>query len=124
MILKKLADSLFNKDSKSEKTSSLDISLIERIVSTMETLNLKSTNLNDSFSEEKTKIAQINDLVKSFVMVDEIQAAKLEQEILGKITVLSFACDSVLAGGEANQVKQALSALNINIQQRLDLQSK
>lgn len=98
------------------------VSLCQQINSSMELLLQKSGNLNDSFEEEKAEIAKLKEEVEKLGPSKEILAAKLEQDILGRLTTVSFACDKALMGKDDGEVKKSLYHLKTGIQQRLQLQ--
>ena len=78
----------------------------------------KSGTLNDSWKEEKEQIASLLEEVEHMEDAEGILAAKFEQDILGKITALSSACDSAIAGKPDADVKKALAALLSAVSQR------
>ncbi len=110
---------LFNK--KKKQTSS--DTLIIKICSSLELLLEKSTTLNENFNEEKNKLQTMNEKSKLLVPIEEILSAKMEQELLTKITSTSFACDMALTGSE-NDFCENLNALETLLNQRLALQNK
>ena len=59
---------------------------------------------------------------KAFKIIDkDIFSAKLEQEILGKITTASSACEASLVGKGDNNLKEAVASLKTVINQRTAL---
>ena len=84
----------------------------------MDLLAQKSSSLNDSWSEEKGKIVSAAEEVRHLQRSDGITAAKFEQDILGKITALSSACDSAIAGNKDSEVKKQLTSLLLSLSQR------
>lgn len=108
---------VFQKSGKKNESSGL----LDRINLSMNLLVQKSQNLNSQFSEEKKQIAALAEEAKKIASSDEIFSAKLEQDILGNITVASSACDSVLSGGGGSAIKEALASLKTVIAQRTAL---
>ncbi len=118
MIVKKIISGLFGKadDDKSEFPSFP--TLLEQIVTSMTLLVQKAGTLNDSWTGEKEQIAGLLAEVEQMEDSDDILAAKFEQDILGKITALSSACDCAIAGKKDADVEKALAALASSVNQR------
>ena len=118
MIVKKIISGLFGKadDDKSELPSFP--TLLEQIVTSMTLLVQKAGTLNDSWAGEKEQIAGLLTEVEQMEDSDDILAAKFEQDILGKITALSSACDCAIAGKKDADVEKALAALASSVNQR------
>lgn len=93
-------------------------SLIEQINRHMVLLVEKSGNLNDTFELEKAEIASIAEEAASIEESKEILAAKLEQDILGRITAVSSACEQAIAGNARENVKKEISSLKAKMSQR------
>ena len=98
--------------------------LLERINFSMDLLVQKSRNLNSQYEDEKKQIAEIAQTARTIRESSVIFSAKLEQDILGKITAVSSVCDAVLAGRQGKSMKQSVEALKTAISQRLALSSK
>ncbi|MBO4386624.1 MAG: hypothetical protein J5817_06345, partial [Treponema sp.] len=92
--------------------------LLEQIVTSMTLLVQKTGTLNDSWAGEKEQIAGLLAEVEQMEDSDDILAAKFEQDILGKITALSSACDCAIAGKKDADVEKALAALASSVNQR------
>lgn len=119
MIFDKLVSGLFKTDlSDAEKNQSTIPTLLEQIITSMDLLAQKASSLNDSWAEEKEKIIETSQEVRHLQKSDGITAAKFEQDILGKITALSSACDSAIAGNKDAEVKKMLASLLLSIGQR------
>lgn len=110
----------FSKKGKMEGESGL----LEQINFSMDLLVQKSRNLNSQFEAEKQQIADIANTARTIRESGVIFSAKLEQDILGKITAVSSVCDAVLAGRPVNTMQQSIEALKAAISQRLALSSK
>ena len=107
MIFDKLVSGLFKTDlSDAQKNQSTIPTLLEQIITSMDLLAQKASSLNDSWAEEKEKIIETSQEVRHLQKSDGITAAKFEQDILGKITALSSACDSAIAGNKDAEVKK------------------
>ena len=98
--------------------------LLERINFSMDLLVQKSRNLNSQFEDEKQQIADIANTARTIRESSVIFSAKLEQDILGKITAVSSVCDAVLAGRPNKTMKQSIESLKAAVSQRLALSSK
>ncbi len=119
MIFDKLVSGLFKTGlSDAEKNQSTIPTLLEQIITSMDLLAQKASSLNDSWAEEKEKIIETSQEVRHLQKSDGITAAKFEQDILGKITALSSACDSAIAGNKDAEVKKMLASLLLSIGQR------
>lgn len=105
---------LFQKSGNKKENSDL----LERIDLSMNLLVQKSQNLNSQFDEEKKQIAELAEEAKKIAGSNEIFSAKLEQDILGNITAVSSACDSVLSGSNESAVKETLASLKTVLAQR------
>ncbi len=82
----------------------------------------KANNLNDQqFEDEKKEITKIAEIAASIKISRKIFSVKLEQEILGHITTVSSACDSLLSGSSETGIKSEISALKAAITQRASL---
>lgn len=118
MIVKKIISGLFGKPDGDKDDIPAFPTLLEQIVTSMRLLFEKSGTLNDSWKEEKEQIASLLEEVEHMEDAEGILAAKFEQDILGKITALSSACDSAIAGKPDADVKKALAALLSAVSQR------
>lgn len=115
MALANIIKSIFSK--KEEKPSGP--SLVEEINRHMSLLVDKSRNLNDSFESEKSEIAAIAKEAASIEESREILAAKLEQDILGRVTAVSSACELAIAGKATGEtVKREINSLKAKMGQR------
>ena len=115
MALANIMKRIFSK--KEEKPSGP--SLVEQINRHMSLLVDKSGNLNDSFESEKAEIAVIAKEAASIEESKEILAAKLEQDILGRVTAVSSACELAIAGkATCETVKKEIVSLKAKMGQR------
>lgn len=117
--LKNFFNGIFGKEKKEEKKSAFP-SLVEQIRIQMNLLVEKSGNLNDQFAEEKRDIVLLAGEASFMEQSQEILAAKLEQDILGRITAVSSACDFALSDKE-NTVKKEIASLKAKMSQRCAL---
>lgn len=80
----------------------------------------KAASLNETYSAEKEKITNLTENIKKFTPVKDIAAIKLEQNIIWKMTEVSSACGSALAGKQmaASELKTKLKELEKLIDQR------
>ena len=116
MLMEGIVNKFFKKDEKSSGPS-----LVEQINSQMKLLVEKSGILNDQFESEKNEIASIALEAADLGESKEILAAKLEQDILGRITAVSSACDLALSGTRGDGVKKEIANLSAKISQRCAL---
>ncbi|MBQ0040212.1 MAG: hypothetical protein KBS64_07295 [Treponema sp.] len=93
-------------------------SLVDQINVHMNLLVQKSGILNDQFAKEKADIAAIAAEASALKESKEILAAKLEQDILGRITAVSSACELAIAGKQPENVKKEISSLKAKMSQR------
>lgn len=123
MSLKDFFKGLFKKSPKSAfpKDGSL-APLTQQIASSMELLVQKTEYLGENFSSETESIKKISEQVKTLTPLDDIASAKYEQDILGKITAVSSACNSVIAGKHGANIAKALSSLQAAVTSRLGMQ--
>ena len=91
------------------------------MVRTMDLFSQKAQTLNDSWTQEKETVDKLCNTVKTFTESQEIIAAKFEQDILGKITAASSACDAAIAGKPDNDFKAQLRSLETSINQRASM---
>lgn len=117
MTLKELFTNKIKGSGKS-KNNEDNCVLLKQIVSSMQELNTKALCMNDSFSEEKESILRLAENVKELKGLDNITAAKMEQDILCRITMVSSGCDTVLSGGSGEELKKQLTALISSYNQR------
>lgn len=101
-----------------EQQEAQALSLIKQMRSSLDLLVLKSSSLNETYAAEKKQIASLAEDVRYISPVDNAGAVKLEQDILGAITVASAACDSTLAGSAGVDLKKQITALETIIKQR------
>ena len=113
MLMEGIVNKFFKKDEKSSGPS-----LVEQINSQMKLLVEKSGILNDQFESEKNEIVSIALEAADLGESKEILAAKLEQDILGRITAVSSACELAIAGKSRENVKKEISALKAKMGQR------
>nr|WP_318710518.1 hypothetical protein [uncultured Treponema sp.] len=115
MALDNIIKSIFSK--KEEKPSGP--SLVEEINRHMTLLVEKSGNLNETFETEKSEIGAIAREAALIKESKEILAAKLEQDILGRITAVSSACELAIAGKATSEtVKKEIVSLKAKMNQR------
>ncbi len=98
--------------------SPLTANSLERIKYAMGRLVQKAATLNDSWQEQKTALVQIQQITDTFVLSNEIASAKMEQDILGKITAVSSSCDRVIAGNKDVDFAAQVQALQTVVNQR------
>ena len=98
--------------------SPLTANSLERIKYAMGRLVQKAATLNDSWQEQKTALVQIQQITDTFVLSSEIASAKMEQDILGKITAVSSSCDRVIAGNKDVDFAAQVQALQTVVNQR------
>ena len=96
--------------------------LTEQIVHSMDLLVQKTDSLNDTYEVEKTALKRIFASVQTFVTVDDIASAKYEQEILGRITKVSSACDAAIVGKPGADIASAIGDLQSAVTSRLGMQ--
>ncbi len=96
-------------------------SLVDQIDMNLETILVKSANLGSQFEEEKKEIEKLREDFKKVSESKDLFSAKLEQDILGKITAFSSDCDKSLSGDENCNIKESLGALKTAIAQRLSI---
>ena len=82
----------------------------------------KTDSLNDSYEVAKTALKRIYASVQTFVTVDDIASAKYEQEILGRITKVSTACDAAIVGKTDSNIENAIGDLQAAVTSRLGMQ--
>lgn len=113
---------IFDKIFKKSEEKNSEPSLIDKINSYMDLLLQKSSMLNSDYDAEKQLIVELVEETKAFKIIDkDIFSAKLEQDILGKITTASSACESSLVGKDHDTLKAAIAALKTVINQRTAL---
>ena len=78
----------------------------------------KSQTLNSSWQKEKDCLQEIMQTISTFVLSNEIASAKMEQDILSKITAVSSACDRVIAGSKDVDFSAQVQALATAVNQR------
>jgi hypothetical protein len=102
-----------------EQNETQSLGLIKQIRVALDSVNLKVPSLNDSYAAEKKQIAFLAEEVHYISPVDNItESAKLELDILGKITAVSSACDATLSGGDGAELRKQIAALDLLIKQR------
>lgn len=97
--------------------------LIKQIRISMQTLTLKASSLNANYTVEKSQLFSFSEAVDSLSAVEDIAVVKMEQDILAKVTAVSSACDSVLAGGDGTEFKKQIASLEVLIKQRATLKN-
>ena len=107
-----------NADEKSKEANSL----IMQIKTSIDAMKMKASTLGTEYNSEKDKLNSFVQTISNFTMVDDIAAAKLEQEILQQITLVSSACDKILSGSASKDFDKELAALDKKISQRIALE--
>lgn len=115
-VFKKRAPST-RKTSKKAKSASKS-TLVFQINKSVDQLLQKADSLNESWENERIILREIAEEVKKFVPEDDILSAKFEQDILGKITACSSACDGVIAGRQGTDFIPLLQSLQACVKQR------
>ena len=123
MAIKQIFESLFGKSKRQKQNMEQAAVLLQKICSSMGELKNKAAALNDESKKERETIAELNSTVKTIKPSTEITAAKFETDILGKITEVSSAWDTVLSGGNSEGLKKTLSSLEFQVKQRMSLHS-
>jgi len=118
MTLKNIFSKSFKQSEKSKKEDEANCVLLKQIASSMEELCSKAQMMNDSCKEQKDNIQSIKAELNELTGLSNITAAKMEQDILGKITAVSSSCDTVLSGGTNEDLKKQLSSLMSSVNQR------
>lgn len=91
---------------------------VKQICNHMEMLSFKASSLKSSNEDVLKKVDSIMEIVKSIKPLNDITAAKFEQDIFCKITEVSSMCDGVIAGNDSSDLKKQLSSLEILLKQR------
>lgn len=113
---------IFDRLFKKSEEKNNEPSLIDKINLYMDLLLQKSSMLNNDYETEKQLIVDLAEEAKAFKIIDkDIFSAKLEQEILGKITTASSACEASLVGKGDDNLKEAVASLKTVINQRTAL---
>ncbi len=113
-----VSHALEKKAKSDRKKNDESASLISQLVSSAGKLSLKASTMNDSFAEEKKVIEKIESQIKSMQMVKDVNASKAEQDILVKLTSVSFSIDGIIAGSDSAEFKKQLAALETAVRQR------
>lgn len=92
--------------------------LIRDIRRSLQAFSQKASAMNGSYEQEKRQIALLLDAAGQLEPSSDITAAKLEQDILMRITETSSACDSVIVGKDGAEFRQRLSSLQQLVRQR------
>jgi len=96
-------------------------SAVKQICDLMETLSFKSSSLNSSNEDILQQVNSVMKIVKEIKPLNDIAAAKFEQDIFCKITAVSSLCDSVIAGNDSADLKKQLSSLEFLLKQRASM---
>ncbi len=91
---------------------------LKRIQDAGKNLVLRSTALGAGFTEEKAVISRLSQSLDALVASDNIEAAKFDHDILGKLTLAGSLCDKVIAGSEPVEFRRNLSSLEMLVRQR------
>lgn len=92
--------------------------LITDIRASMHAFSQKASAMNGSYEQEKRTIAALEEAAGKLEPSSAITAAKMEQDILMRITEASSACDSVIVGRDGAEFRKRLSALELLVRQR------
>ena len=111
-LLKKILSPFF------KKNKVTDLGLVCDIRSSIGNFSLKTTSLNNSYEAEKAVVSNLVNEANGLFPLDNINAVKLEQDILIKLTEVSSACDVLLSTGRADEFKKQLTSLETLIRQR------
>ncbi len=113
---------IFGKDDSKKK----EPSLIDQIFSSTSLLEQKSEMLNDSWAEQKGRIKEISAEMRLFTDSNEIAAAKFEQDILGKLTAVSTACDGAISGKQNAKITldRQLNELVTSVHSRTSIEKR
>ena len=98
--------------------------IVQKIISGLFGKSEEDKEALPSFPTLLEQIARLVDEVEHMEETDGILAAKFEQDILGKITALSSACDCAIAGKKDADVKKALAALLSSVNQRIAVKNR
>ncbi|MCI5829694.1 MAG: hypothetical protein UHY90_03600 [Treponema sp.] len=116
MAVAELIKNIFSKKEEEKKT---EPSIVDEIKKHMGLLAEKCQILNESFEEEKKEILALKAEADSIEESREILAAKLEPEVLGRITSVSSVCELAIAGKESPQsLKKEIASLKAKMNQR------
>lgn len=96
-------------------------SAVKQICDLMETLCFKSSSLNSNNEDIFQQVNSIMLIVKEIKPMNDIAAAKFEQDIFCKITAVSSLCDGVIAGNDSADLKKQLSSLEFLLKQRASM---
>ncbi|MBQ9538715.1 MAG: hypothetical protein IJU95_05550 [Treponema sp.] len=96
---------------------------VGRIQSAVEKLNVKSASLNDSYMDEKQALSQMSASALGLLPSPNLEASKMEYEILTALTRLDFLCDKAIAGTDrAGEFKKELGIISGKLRARERLQ--
>lgn len=99
------------------------MSFLSQIKNSSQMLTLKASSLNDSFAEEKKRIAAVAEEIAGISSIKDVNASKSEQDILVKLTSVSSLMNEVIAGGNADEFKKKLTVLETTVKQRKQFES-
>lgn len=92
---------------------------VSRIQSVVARLQEKAVALNDSYGGEKQLLAQMSDSVQALIPSANLEASKMEYEILTMLTRLDFLCDKAIAGTDrGGDFTKELDALSTKMRAR------
>lgn len=92
---------------------------VNRIQSGVARINEKALALNDSYSGEKKALSEMLSNVKVLLPSTDLDASKMEYEILTGLTRLDFLCDKAVAGTDrSGDFKNAIRSLSSLVRQR------
>ena len=118
-VFSQLFSNIFKSRKNAKKTASASgQTLVSQINRSVGQLLQKADSLNESWENERNILKEIANEVKNFVPENDILSAKFEQDILGKITACSSACDRVIAGKQSTDFVPLLQSLQASVKQR------
>ena len=112
-----------SRSSENRKLLALDekrrLESVGRIQLLVSKLKEKSLALNNSYESERQLLSDLNDVASDLKPSADLEASKMEYEILTGLTRLDFLCDKAIAGTDRNgDFKKELDSLSSKLRAR------
>lgn len=112
-----------SRSSENRKLAALDekerLESVERIQQLMSKLNEKSRALNDSYGNERLLLSDLTGAASLLKPSADLEASKMEYEILTGLTRLDFLCDKAIAGTDrSGDFRKELDSLSSKLRSR------
>lgn len=110
--------SLFNSSNKNKENQKAAEDSMQSLWTRMELLNQKAGNIKENYPEQRAKIEECYNQLKSIEPSASVRAGKFEHQISVAITNVSTVCDKIFTDKDSKKLNSEINLLSRAIRER------